>query len=876
MKTHHSSERNAPHRSANALVPTARLALNFGLNVALNVALSLGSILGFVSSTGTAPHAHAQGSAADYERAWDSPNQLNRRWSELVIGQNIEPVWHTNGDRFIVKHPVRREGGEGAAPGARFLMVNAATGNVSPAFDHTAMGEALTVVSDQAVPTDALPVDPVAWISDREGQDVLILRFHDQLLGWAIADETLLDEATTQALQAAIESGAGADTAKQEDPSDTEPRRHAHRGMMSPDGRWQLLIRDQNVFRRDLRSQNTGEDADEDSDEDASDANAMVALTADGTPEDAYEGPARWSPDGRYFVLRRRTPGDGRRVYYVESAPEDQIQPVLHDYGYDKPGDHIAIARPVLFALTDDAVTPIVPVPLDEALLADPFRIGDAQWSADGAEFHVRYNQRGHQRLSIVAFDAATGTGRRVIDETRETFIDYSQKSYFRRLHHDANTPGTTGQALWMSERSGWNHLYRYDWATGEVINAVTSGEWVVREVERLEPAAPGEDPGSGRIWFWAMGVIPGQDPYYRHLCRVNLDGTDFQILTADPRAEDPLSIEAGWGTHEVQWSPDRRYLIDTFSRIDTPEIHVLRDARDGRMITMIDQADASALDEVLPHRDEPFVAKGRDGITDIYGVIVRPTHFDPSLSYPVIEYIYAGPHNFFVRKDFGLESGHQIAELGFIVVRIDGMGTNWRSKAFHDVAWRNLGDAGFEDRIAWMQAAAASRPWMDLERVGIFGGSAGGQNAMRAVIAHSDFYDAAAADCGCHDNRMDKIWWNEAWMGRPTPDPETDPAYIASSNVAQAHRLGGALLLTVGEADRNVDPASTMQVVDALIEADKDFELIIFPGAGHGAGSSRYGRRRMFDFFVRELHGVAPRWTDEAQPTVRRQQNDD
>jgi dipeptidyl aminopeptidase/acylaminoacyl peptidase len=195
------------------------------------------------------------------------------------------------------------------------------------------------------------------------------------------------------------------------------------------------------------------------------------------------------------------------------------------------------------------------------------------------------------------------------------------------------------------------------------------------------------------------------------------------------------------------------------------------------------------------------------------------------------------------------------MAELGFVVVQIDGMGTNWRSKAFHDVCWKNLGDSGFPDRIAWLRAAAKTRPWMDLERVGIYGGSAGGQSALRALLAHGDFYDAAVADCGCHDNRMDKIWWNEAWMGWPI-----GPHYVEQSNVTQAHRLTGKLFLIVGEVDRNVDPASTYKVVDALIRADKDFDLLVVPGHGHGAAGTSYGRRRQADFFVRHLLGVEPR----------------
>jgi dipeptidyl aminopeptidase/acylaminoacyl peptidase len=249
-------------------------------------------------------------------------------------------------------------------------------------------------------------------------------------------------------------------------------------------------------------------------------------------------------------------------------------------------------------------------------------------------------------------------------------------------------------------------------------------------------------------------------------------------------------------------------------------------------------------------------VAKGRDGKTDVYGVIFRPTRFDPARKYPVIEEIYAGPQGAFVPKSFrAYHKAQSVAELGFIVVKIDGMGTSHRSKRFHDVCWKNLADSGFPDRILWIRAAAEQRPYMDLTRVGIYGGSAGGQSALRALLGHGDFYQVAVADCGCHDNRMDKIWWNELWMGWPV-----GPHYAEQSNVTQAHKLQGKLLLIVGGKDRNVDPASTMQVVDALIKADKDFDLLVIPGTGHGAAETPYGNRRRQDFFVRHLLGVEPR----------------
>jgi dipeptidyl aminopeptidase/acylaminoacyl peptidase len=393
-----------------------------------------------------------------------------------------------------------------------------------------------------------------------------------------------------------------------------------------------------------------------------------------------------------------------------------------------------------------------------------------------------------------------------------------------------------SNELIWMSERDGWNHLYLYDTAAGQVKNQITKGEWVVRGVDRV-------DDEKRQIWFRAGGIRPGQDPYYIHYARINFDGTGLTIFTE------------GNGNHQALFSPDGKYLVDTWSRVDMAPVVEVRNSADGKKVLELERGDMSALVASGWQIPERFVAKARDGATDIYGVVFRPTNFEPAKKYPVVEQIYAGPQGSFVPKAFSAAHGPQsMAELGFILVQIDGMGTNNRSKAFHDVCWKNLADAGFPDRILWMKAAAAKYPYMDLTRVGIYGGSAGGQNAVGGLLLHPDFYKVGAADCGCHDNRMDKVWWNEQWMGYPV-----GPHYAEQSNVTLAPRLKGKLLLIVGELDTNVDPASTMQVVKALIKANKDFDLLVVPGGGHGAGGSPYGRRKQRDFFVRNLLHVEP-----------------
>jgi dipeptidyl aminopeptidase/acylaminoacyl peptidase len=355
-----------------------------------------------------------------------------------------------------------------------------------------------------------------------------------------------------------------------------------------------------------------------------------------------------------------------------------------------------------------------------------------------------------------------------------------------------------------MSESDGWNHLYLFDGLTGMVKQQITSGPWVVREVSKVDTTAR-------QIWFQASGMHPGKNPYFVHSYRINFDGSGLVAMTqAD-------------GTHSVSYSRDMKYFVDTWSRIDQPPVLELRRTSDRGLVAELERADASALYALGWKAPEPFVAKGRDGTTDIYGIIVRPMHFDLSRRYPVVENIYAGPHGSFVPTTFSAQLGmQQIAELGFIVVQIDGMGTSNRSKAFHDVAYKNLGDAGFPDRVLRHKAVTAKYRYYDINRVGIYGTSAGGQSSMGALLFHPEFYRVAVSSAGCHDNRMDKIWWNEQWMG------ELGPHYAAASNVDNAHRLQGKLLLIVGEMDRNVDPSSTLQVANALIKAKKTFDLLV------------------------------------------------
>ena len=535
----------------------------------------------------------------------------------------------------------------------------------------------------------------------------------------------------------------------------------------------------------------------------------------------ALSGPHDWSPDRSFVVAWEVEAAQDHPVHSVESAPADRVEPRLRTIQYLKPGDRIERRWPRLFRADGTEVA------LDRTAFAEPWSNDDVRWAADSRSFTFLHNARGHQLLRLVSVDAGTGAVRTVVEERSPTFVDYAHKTWMHWLGED--------ELLWMSERDGWNHVWLVDVPAGRVRRAVTSGAWMVRAVERVDSARR-------ELVLRVMGIDPAQDPYHEHFIRVGIDGGD------------PVRLTEGDGTHELLWSPGGEWYVDTWSRVDLAPVRELRRAADGALLEELGRADAAALVAEGWTWPERVVAKGRDGATDVWGVLWRPrgTAADPSPR-PVVECIYAGPQDFHVPKSFAPWHGQRaVADAGFVVAMVDGMGTNWRGKRFHDVCWKDLRDSGLPDHVAWLRAAAATRPWMDLSRVGIYGGSAGGQSALRAMLDFPDVYRVGVADCGCHDNRMDKAWWNELWMGWPV-----DESYARSSNVTDAARLQGRLMLVVGELDDNVDPSSTLQVSAALVRAGKDHELVVIPGAGHGAAETPYGSMKRLGFLRRHLLGT-------------------
>ena len=583
--------------------------------------------------------------------------------------------------------------------------------------------------------------------------------------------------------------------------------------VVSPDKKWEAYVKDNNLYLSPVRDEKEKDKPKEE-----------IALTMDGTANLRYDGwSIIWSPDSRKLATVKVRDVQERRIPLIESSPSSQKQPILQWCNYAKPGDVLPVYLPVLFDVEARKQMALNVTPYE-----NQFYLNLTGWREDSRAFTFEFNQRGHQRYVIGEVGAADGSIRHLVDEQTKTFI-----YYYNNYRYDLDDGK---ELLWISERDGWRHLYLIDGTNGQVKQQVTKGEWVVRQVDYV-------DETNRVVYFTASGFNKGEDPYNLHYCRINLDGTGFTDMTPEN------------GNHRVTFSADRSYFTDVYSRPDLPPVSQLKRTSDASVVAGLQRCDVSALQAESWQMPEVFCAKGRDGQTDIWGNIYRPMHFDASKSYPVVEFIYAGPHDSHVDKDF--KPAHhlvsKLVELGFIVVSIDGMGTSNRSKAFHDVCWKNLKDAGFPDRIAWMKAAGAKYKYMDLNRVGIYGWSAGGQNAMAALLFHNDFYKVAVALCGCHDNRMDKIWWNEQWMGYPI-----DASYSTSSNVDNAYRLKGKLLLINGELDDNVDPASTLQVVSALMKANKNFEQLYLPGKTHSLGGP-FEMHKMHDFFVKNLLGQEP-----------------
>ena len=735
--------------------------------------------------------------AEDYARA---ESFLAGATSGLVFGASVQPNW-LPGDRFWYRNTI--------PDGAEFILVDAAAGTRSRAFDHERLAAAIAAVTGDTIEPLALPFGTMDL--SREA-----------------------DRLTAQAGEVQLRCDLRAYTCSPTDPApDRDPN-----AIASPDGTKAAFIRDHNLWLRDLE---TG---------------AETPLTTDGIEDFGYatnnagwvkrDSPVLlWSPQSDMIATFQH---DARGVGMMHMATTNVGHPELESWKYPLPGDSLIfrISRVVIHVGDPGAARPHRVVRLQ--MPPDPHRSSttdhvagrggvflDVEWSADGSQLAFLSNSRDHKHAALRVADPHTGEVRDVLEETEENFFESGSGGANWRVLKESN------EVIWFSKRHNWGHLYRYDLATGELLGRITTGDWNVRQLLRVDEEAR-------TLYFTGTGREPG-DPYFQYLYRVGMDGAGLTLLTPDS------------ANHAVTLSPSGAYFVDSQSTPVIPPVTVVRDM-DGSVVAELERADISALLSSGWQPPEPFTVKARDGETDLYGLMYRPTHFDPARSYPVVNYLYPGPQSGSVgSRSFRASRGDKqaLAELGFVVVEVDAMGTPGRSKAFHDAYYGNMGDNGLPDQVGMVRQLAARHPWMDLDRVGIWGHSGGGFASTAGILRYPEFYKVAVSQAGNHDNRNYEDDWGEKWQGLLETYPDGTTNYDNQANQLVAENLQGKLLLAHGTMDTNVPLYNTLLVVDALIAADKDFDLIMLPNRGHGFSSEPYMMRRRWDYFVRHLLGVEP-----------------
>lgn len=608
---------------------------------------------------------------------------------------------------------------------------------------------------------------------------------------------------------------------------------------LSPDGSKAAYVEDYNLW---VRFTDTGE---------------RQQLTFDGVEDYGYatnnagwirddEPVLLWSPDSSKIATFRH---DGRQVREMYLYSTEVGHPELDAWKYPLPGDeHIFMIERLVIHVEPRPRQVWLDMPPDAHRSTTADHVADSdgtfldvQWSEDGEQLAFISSSRDHKSATLRVADPNTGAVRDVFNETVSTYFESGVGDPAWRFLPERN------EFLWYSERDNWGHLYLYDLDSGELKGRVTEGDWAVLRVLRV-------DSENGQVFFTGSNREAG-DPYYHYLYRVNLDGSGLTNLTPEQ------------AHHVISWSDSGEYFVDSYSTPVEPAVAVIRD-RDGARQLELETTDISALVEWGWIPPQQFTVKARDGVTDLYGLMYQPTNLNPSKSYPVLNYLYPGPQTGSVgSRSFqaSRRDKQALAELGFIVVEVDAMGTPGRSKSFHDAYYGNMGDNGLPDQIIAIRQLANAHPWMDLDRVGIWGHSGGGFASTAGILRYPDFYKVAVSGAGNHDNRNYEDDWAEKWQGllqvydETGTDGQPTSNYDNQANQLLAGNLQGKLLLAHGLMDDNVHPSNTLLVVQALIDAEKDFDLLLIPDARHGFGNRRYFMKRRWDYFVRHLRGVEP-----------------
>ena len=730
------------------------------------------------------PRLGAQGKQEDYERAQQFlPGNLRH----VLYIADVNPHWIQKTSRFWYR--------KSSPSGSEFILVDPEQNTRGPAFDHARLAAALSRADKKDYSPSDLPFREFEFVDDNK------------------AIHFSLDRAEWTCSLVSYDC--------KNNPA--EPK-HPHEEL-SPNKRWAAFVREHNLFLRDV---STGTELQLTHDgvaawDYATPLPSLRLMVDQGTEDVKQAAAVFWSPDSTKLITYRIDSRNSGRFTSVQFVPPNQLRPKAFTYVYPLPGEVLAKADPIIFDIQSGRRTDV-----KSASIELPFQDGPGfEWFPDGKSFYYDYDERGYKAKELRVVDASTGDQRVLVREQSDPYLDPGE-TFYRFVKG-------TGEILWSSERDGWNQLYLYN-KTGQLVNQVTQGHWVVQQIEFVDDA-------NRRVYFSARGREKDEDPYQAHLYSVGLDGKGFQLLTPEN------------ANHSVDFSPDGATFIDTYSRPDLPVKVILRRAKDGSELRVLEESDPSPLTKTGWKAPEPFHGKAADGATDLYGLIWRPSNFDAAKKYPIVEFVYTGPQSFFVPKSFNTFWLQSTAELGFVVVMIDGRGTAGRSRAFHQFSYRNLGGA-FEDHVAMIKQMASRYPYMDVTRVGIFGTSAGGYGAAHAMLAFPDFYKVGVSTSGDHDARLDKAWWNELYQGYPVQDD-----YIAQSNVTMANRLKGHLLLEHGDIDDNVHPVETMRLADALMKANKDFDMLFVPNMFHGESGehAHYLMRRRWDYFVQYLLGVTP-----------------
>jgi dipeptidyl-peptidase-4 len=747
---------------------------------------------------------------ADYAHA---EKFMSYNTAPLVLHTMGRPAWLPD-ERFWYRTTT--------SSGSEFVLFDTVRKAGQPAFDHARLAAALSSATGR--PVDAAHLPFVEFDFSADGHAILVFARGQRL------------RCDLEAYRCAAEGGS------QEKPGSQGALRALE--VLSPDKKQGAFIRDFNLWVRDVA---TGKE---------------TQLTTDGVKDFGYatdnagwihsDHPiVLWSPDSKKIATFQQDQRGVGEMYLVETKVG---HPKLEAWKYPLPGDDVVttIQRVIIDLEGPRVVRLKMPADQHRSSLCDHIACrgtewADVEWSPDASHLAFVSTSRDHKHEQLRVADAATGAIRDVLEETVATF--YEPGNGRVNWHY---LPASN-EVIWFSERDNWGHLYLYDLATGRLRSQITTGEWNVSQLLRV-------DEKNRMLYFLGVGREKGRDPYFNHLYRIGFDGKNLTLLTPED------------ANHDVTFSPSGRFFVDSYSKPDVPPVAVLRDA-DGKMLATIEKADITRLLAAGWKPPIPFTIKGRDGVTDLDGLMFKPTNFDPSKKYPIVNHIYPGPQQGSVGSwSFAAVRGdtQALAELGFIVIEIDGMGNPWRSKKFHDAYFGNMGDNTLPDQVAGMKQLAQRYSWIDLDRAGIYGHSGGGYAAADAMFRYPDFFKVGISEAGNHDNRDYEDDWGERYQGLLERRPDGTTNYDDQANQNIAKNLKGHLLLAHGTMDDNVPPINTLLVVNELIKANKDFDLLLLPNRAHGFGNEPYMVRRRWDYFVRYLLGAEPPQGYELHPPAR------